>query len=219
MLVASWSGGKDSCLALARAQNMGLEVRGLVNFISDDYRRVRFHGTEAALIEAQARLMGLPLYQRETAADSFEEGFRQALSECIEKGATGMVFGDIYLQPHRDWVERICADLGIEALEPLWGEPTEKLYREFVDLGFRSVLVGGMKEHIEPEWMGRELDVRFMEDFKRKNPDGDVCGENGEFHSFVVGGPLLHGEIRITKSEVMDKGDFWFFDIQRYEIV
>lgn len=217
MYLASWSGGKDSTLACARAMERGYEVTGIANFISDDYRRVRFHGTEAHLIGLQAELAGLRLYQSETSAAGYEEDFKAAVRERVTEGFKGMVFGDIYLDEHRQWVERVCAEVGIEPLEPLWDEPTLRLLGEFLERGFTAVIVSGMKEFIDKEWIGRELDREFVEHMKGK-PGADPCGEKGEYHTFVTGGPIFKGSIEIKEQEVIERNGFWLLDIKDYEV-
>lgn len=217
MYISSWSGGKDSTLACARALERGYDVRAIANFISDDYRRVRFHGTEAGLIGEQAALAGLEVFQRETSASGYEEDFKRALRERAAEGFTGMVFGDIYLEEHRQWVERVCAEVGMEAVEPLWGEPTLALLGEFIERGFTAVLVSGMKEHVEREWIGRKLDREFVEYMKGRS-GADPCGERGEYHTFVTGGPIFGGRIEITEKEVVERDGFWLLDIRDYKV-
>ena len=126
MYLASWSGGKDSCLALYYAILEGLEVSHLVNFISERYKRVSFHGTEARLIQLQAQALGIELVQKETNGYDYEQVFKKAVSELLPRGIKGMVFGDIYLEEHKQWVERVCSELGITALEPLWSRPPQE---------------------------------------------------------------------------------------------
>lgn len=217
MYLASWSGGKDSTLAVARAMEKGIEIAAIANFISDDFKRVRFHGTRAELIGHQAELAGFRLLQRETSDTGYEEDFKAAVRGLVSEGFTGMVFGDIYVDEHRQWVERVCAEAGLEPLEPLWGEPTQKLITEFVDRGFKAVIVSAMKEHIGKEWIGRAIDLEFIEYMKEK-PDSDICGERGEYHTFVAGGPMFKGNIEITESEVIERDGFWLLDIKNYVV-
>ena len=117
----SWSGGKDSCSALYEARQKGYEISHLVNFISREFRRVSFHGTEARLIQLQSQAIGIPLLQKETTRDGYEQEFKEAIRSLLPKGIKGMVFGDIYLPEHKGWVERVCSEVGIRAIEPLWG--------------------------------------------------------------------------------------------------
>jgi diphthine-ammonia ligase len=216
--LASWSGGKDSCFACYLAGRSGRQVSGLLNCVSRENGRVSFHGVDPRLIRAQAELMGIPLLQQETTperyADEFKEGVRM-LSHDHE--ITGMVFGDIYLDEHLQWVEGICRDLGIGALEPLWGQDTGKLVRDFIDAGFRAVIIAGKADCIEREWIGRTLDHSFLE-YLSTRPEVDPCGERGEYHTLVVGGPLFRGEIIITASEVVERDGYRFLDVQGFTV-
>lgn len=217
MHICSWSGGKDSALACFRAIKSGCRIAGLVNLISEDHKRVRFHGTEAALIRCQAELAGLRLLQGETSDKDYEGGFKKAAGTFLPH-IKGMVFGDIYVDEHRQWVERVCGEMGIEAIEPLWKEDTGKLMREFLDSGFEAVIVSGMKEFIDREWIGRKIDDGFLKYLKGR-PDADLCGEKGEYHTFVTAGPLFKGRIEITESEVIERDGYWFLDTKEYGIV
>jgi len=211
MYLSSWSGGKDSCLALYRALKSGINVSRLVNFISDDHRRVRFHGVEAALIEEQSRLIGIPLYQKETGSTNYEECFKSAVESL--KPIKGMVFGDIYLDEHREWVERVCRELQIDVVEPLWEEDTEGLVKEFLSLGFEAIVVGGQYRYINEDWIGKPLSLDFVRHLK--DVGADICGENGEYHTFVTGGPIFKGRI-ILEGSPLRRDDYMFFDIKRW---
>jgi uncharacterized protein (TIGR00290 family) len=216
MYLSSWSGGKDSCLACWRAIKSGYDVSALVNFISHDHGRVRFHGTEARMIGLQAELARVPLIQKETTPEGYESEFKEAVRSAIPRGIKGMVFGDIYLDEHREWVERVCRELGIEAVEPLWGGNTEDLLCEFIDAGFEAVIVCGQSGFVEKEWVGKTVDRDFIGYLKERG--ADLCGENGEYHTFVTGGPLFNGRIEITESSVIEMSGFWLLDIKDYEI-
>ena len=222
MTIASWSGGKDSCLALYKAMNAGLDVRYLLNFISRETKRCCFHGIESPLLNLQTSLLEIPVTQRKVSPDmeKYEEEFKEAVSELMKKGAEKMVFGDVYLDEHRDWVQRVCNDLSIEPIEPLWGMPPVKVVEEFIDAGFEAIVVSCKADIMGEDFLGRRVDREFVELVQMK--DICPCGENGEFHTFVVGGPMFNGKIKITKSRNVLKEGFWkhwFMDIQEYEIV
>jgi len=119
--IVSWSGGKDSCLALYKAIQKGYKVSYILNFISKEFKRVSFHGTEAKLIKLQSEALEIPLLQKETTPDGYEKEFKEAVRGLIPKGIKGIIFGDVYLEEHKKWAERVCNELGIEAVEPLWG--------------------------------------------------------------------------------------------------
>ncbi len=218
--IASWSGGKDSCLALYKAMNEGQDVRYLLNFMSRATRRCCFHGIESPLLNLQTSLLDIPIVQRAVSPDMelYEQEFKEAVSELKKEGADKMVFGDVYLDEHRDWIHRVCSDLGIEPVEPLWGMPADKVVEEFIDAGFEAIVVSCKADILGEDFIGRRVDAEFIETLQKKNIC--PCGENGEFHTLVIGGPIFNGRIDITKSEtILKEGAWthWFLDIQKYE--
>jgi uncharacterized protein (TIGR00290 family) len=212
MYCASWSGGKDSCLASYLAMKTGMNVSHLVHFD----RPNNLHGVDPALIRLQADLTGIPMVRRKVSQQEFEQDFKMTVSSLKKEGVKGMIFGDIYLVPHKEWVDRTCAGLGIEAVEPLWGRKTEDIIREFLGLGFETIIASCDQKLIEKEWIGRKMDDAFIDYLKARNLD--VCGESGEFHTFVTAGPLFKGKIDITCSEVVARDGFWFLDVQEYHV-
>jgi diphthine-ammonia ligase len=215
--LASWSGGKDGCFACYLALAQGYKVSHLVNFISKQYQRVNFHGTEKQLIQLQGEAIGIPVFQRETTPDGYEAKFKEAVRTLLPEGIEGMVFGDIYNDEHLAWVERVCADLSIEAVEPLWGKSTDDVIDQFLDAGFEAVIVAANASLIDQEWLGRGVDRDFSEYLKSKNID--PCGESGEYHTLVVNGPLFKRRIEITESRTIRRGDYWFLDTISYKLV
>lgn len=214
---ASWSGGKDSCLAAWRAIRQGADVRWLVTFTSATYRRVRFHGISDELLALQARCTGIELARTATEdmMDGYERGFRQGVSALRERGMRCMVFGDIHLDEHRDWVEQKCGELGVRAIEPLWGEAPEALLREFIDAGFRALVVSAMPEHFGPEVLGREVDHVFLDELVARG-DIDLCGENGEYHTFVYDGPIFRRPVEILTTHPVRKNGHLFLNVYDY---
>jgi len=215
--IASWSGGKESCLALYEARGKGYEISQLVNFISKESQRVSFHGTDAKLIQLQSQAMRIPLLQKETTWDGYEQEFKDAVRSLIPSGVEGMVFGDIYLQEHKDWVERVCGDLGIKAIEPLWGRSTEEILSSFIDDGFQAVIVSAKSDLIDEDFIGRRVDRAFMQYLKRKNID--VCGENGEYHTLVIDGPIFNKRIQLVDTRTVTRNKYWFLDTINYKLV
>ncbi|MBN1912971.1 MAG: ATP pyrophosphatase, partial [Candidatus Omnitrophica bacterium] len=135
-----WSSGKDSCLALYKAKEQGYEIKYLVNFISQQYGRVSFHGARAELVHLQAEALGIPLLQRETTGDDYEEVFRKSLKEVKEKQVNQVVRGDIHLQELKDWVEDVCQSEGFGVVSPIWHKPAKELLNEFIGLGFKAIV-------------------------------------------------------------------------------
>ena len=191
----------------------GMDVSHLVHFD----RPNNLHGVDPALIRLHAALTGIPMVQRKVSQKEFEREFKMTLSSLKKEEIEGMIFGDIYLQPHKEWVDRTCAELGIEAVEPLWGRQTEDLVREFLGLGFETIIASGDQKLIEKEWIGRKMDDAFIQYLKTSNLD--VCGESGEFHTFVTAGPLFNGKIDITHFEVVARDRFWFLDVRDFQVI
>ena len=214
--IASWSGGKDSCLACYKAMLDGYDMNGLVNFVSKEYGRVSFHGTDTRLIQLQAESIGLRLWQRETTRDGYEREFKEAVRSLIPDGIEGMVFGDIYLQEHRDWTERVCGELGIEAVEPLWGRDTEDILLDFIEAGFEAIVIGAQSKVIDAEWLGRRVDGDFIEYLKSRGVC--PCGENGEYHTLVINGPIFNKAIEIVEARTIARDGYWFLDTCKYRL-
>ena len=214
--IVSWSGGKDSCMALYEALRLGYKVTHLVNFISNDEKRVRFHGTNASLIQQQGAAMGITVAQYETSWDGYERDFKAGVRGLLPTGVRGMIFGDIYLDVHREWVERVCGEIGIEAMEPLWGRPTGEILEQFIELGFEAVIVGANSKYIDECWVGRAVDSDFQDYLNRKGID--PCGENGEYHTVVINGPLFSRKITLMKSRVIHKNEYRLLDIKEFRL-
>ena len=216
--VASWSGGKDSCLALYKALKDGYEVKKLINFISRDLNRCCFHGVTPDIIKLQGELIGIPVLQPKVTDDmeNYEREFKEGVKAV--KGIDSMIFGDIYLQEHLDWIIRVCKDMNISPVEPLWGMEAETIAKEFVELGFKTIIISAQAGKIGKEFVGREFDKKMIEEFKKLGVC--PCGENGEFHTLVIDGPLFKQPIKIKKAETLFKKGFWdhwSYNIQNFE--
>jgi len=218
-VIASWSGGKDSCFACYKALAEGAEVSYLVNFISREFRRVSFHGTRAHLISRQAQAIGIPLVQYTVLPDMslYEQTFKKAVSALKRKGIEGMVFGDIYLQEHKDWIERVCGELGITPLLPLWGMASERVLSDFIEAGFEAVIISAKADIFDEKWLGQRIDHSSLFGLKKLEEEKglDVCGEKGEYHTLVVDGPLFRKRIQVTYGDRVQRNGYWFLDIPR----
>lgn len=217
--ISSWSGGKDSCLASYKAIKQGYDVKYLLNFISKESKRGCFHGIESGLLKLQSELIGIPIIQKEVTADmqKYEEEFKEAVLELKNENINNMVFGDIFLLDHVNWVERVCKDIGITPIEPLWNKKPEDIIAEFVDLGFKAIVVSAQADKFGKDFVGRQVNKNFIKELKPRNIC--PCGENGEFHTLVVDGPIFKRGIKIIKSEAVLKEGFWkywFLDIKQF---
>lgn len=212
----SWSGGKDSCLAYYRALRDGMKFRFLLNMADEDGIRSRSHGLSTALLNMQAQALGVPLLQRQATWADYEAEFEKALLSFRERGILDGVFGDIDLDEHRQWVERVCRRCGITPHLPLWGDRQDDLLREFIGAGFKAVIVVTRADIMGEEWLGREVDMNLVADLSRCN-NVTPCGEAGEYHTFAVGGPVFTGSLRIVEAKEVLRGNHWYLDIERCE--
>jgi diphthine-ammonia ligase len=216
----SWSGGKDSCLACYRAVQNGLKVRYLLNMINEDGKRSRSHGLSVGTLQLQAQALDFPLVQRRASWDDYEAEFKEALQAFKEEGIDGGIFGDIDLEEHRQWVERVCQETGITPYLPLWGLPQEKIMRDFIGLGFEAIVVTTRADTLGEEWLGRKIDRDFLKqiDEMEKKKGVTPCGEAGEYHTFVVNGPLFTKRIEIPESKPIFNNGYWFLEIFKSEL-
>ena len=205
---ASWSGGKECALATYKAILQGHEVLYLVNFVSEDGTRSRSHGISSLALGLQAKAIGIPLIQVKTSWENYEENFKRAVTELKGKGIEGGVFGDIDLEEHREWVERVCTELEIKPILPLWGTEPKELLAEFWNLGFKATVVA---TRLDEGLLGKSLDRAFLTKIRKFGCH--PCGESGEYHTFVTGGPIFKQPLKITQSKKVQRKNVWFLDI------
>jgi uncharacterized protein (TIGR00290 family) len=186
--LCSSSGGKDSLLALWHAGRQDLRPTTLLTMFDETGLRSRSHGVPRALVESQARSMGLDLIGPSAGWSNYEPVFVQTLTNLKRSGHEAAIFGDIDLEPHREWEARVCQAAGLEHCLPLWQRNRLELARESIALGFEAVVVCVDSRCLADDFCGRTFDESFIADL----PAGvDACGENGEFHTFVFDGPLF----------------------------
>ncbi len=216
-VVSLWSGGKDSCFACYKALSLGYKISALFNFTDAEGKNSLSHGLPAKLIVKQVGLTGIPLVQKAMPKEIYREKFKDLISEWKKKaGIQGVVFGDIYLKEHKDWIDQVCKELEVEAILPLWGRDTRGLILEIISSGFKSIVVTVKDDLLGKAWLGRDIDNKFVEELK---PDIDPCGEKGEFHTLVVDGPIFSKPIKIVEAEAVIRGDLekqWFLEIKKF---
>jgi uncharacterized protein (TIGR00290 family) len=210
-----WSGGKDSAMAL-RALQTGRDCRiiALLTTITEEYNRISMHGVRRTLLERQAESLGLPLHAvlipPQCINATYEERMKDALAKHYAQGVRRVAFGDIFLEDLRVYREKNLAQIGMQALFPIWKRDTRELAREFVRQGFRAMTVCVDPRVLDASFAGRELDASFFADL----PNGvDPCGENGEFHTFVFDGPVFKTPIAFRIGEKVLRDDFCFCDL------
>ncbi len=209
----SWSGGKDSALACYLAMNGDrLAVKYLLTMLSETGTHSRSHHLSVDLLEAQAAAVGVPLVRRQATWQRYEEEFMAALAAFKEEDVLTGIFGDIDVQEHREWVQRVCGECGVSPILPLWRRPRGLVIDEFVKCGFRAIVVAVKLECMGREWLGREIDGRFIEDMKRL-PQVDLCGEEGEYHTFVYDGPIFNAPVEFTVGQTLEARTHAFIDV------
>ncbi|NIM46164.1 MAG: diphthine--ammonia ligase [Nitrososphaeria archaeon] len=215
-VAVSWSGGKESNLSYYKAMSNGFEIKCLLNLVRKDVGRCMSHGVTANLLAAQAETIGVPIVQREATWKTYEEVFKEAVYELKQRGVEGMVFGDIDLEEHKEWVERICEETGIQPIEPLWQKDPTALLKEFIEAGFKAIVVSVKVSMLGSEWLGRRVDPDFVRDLHtlKEGADLHLCGEAGEYHTFVYDGPLFKRPLKILKGEITSENGHLFLDIQ-----
>ncbi len=207
----SWSGGKDSCLALYHAIHGGGRPRGLLTMMTEGGRRSRSHGLPAELLFAQAGALNLPLTLRATGWSDYEANFSAALAQFHQAGIRAGVFGDIDLQEHLDWVQRVCGAAGLMVQEPLWQRPRRELLDEFIRLGFRARIVAVRENVLDRSFLGRRLTPEVIAQLEAAGVD--ASGEKGEYHTVVEDGPLFSAGLSLKPGRIVAESGYLFMDI------
>jgi uncharacterized protein (TIGR00290 family) len=214
----SWSGGKDSSLALQQLRASGEhDVVALLTTVTRGYDRVSIHGVRRTLLEAQAAALGLPLIEvwlEPTSSDAaYQRAFLDALDALSRQhpAVDQIAFGDLYLRDVREYRDRLLAETRYRGLYPLWGQPTRALAESFVAAGFEATLVCVDETQIDARFAGRRFDRALLAELPSS---ADPCGENGEFHTFVHGGPILSRPIAVATGELVRRDErFTFCDL------
>lgn len=214
-LYLSWSGGKDSALALWElSQSVKYEVVGLLTTVTKDYDRISMHGVRVSLLEQQAAALHLPLKKvfitKNAGNAEYEVAMARVYEEIQQEGISTIAFGDIFLEDLKLYRENNLAKVGMRALFPLSKIPTTELVREFLANDFQSVTVTCDPRKLSEHFVGRVMDKEFFDSLPA---DVDPCGENGEYHSFVFQSPNFRTTIPITIGAKVFRDNFWFCDI------
>jgi uncharacterized protein (TIGR00290 family) len=208
----SWSGGKDSAFALHEARRAGADPRLLVSMMVESGERSRSHGLSRELLAAQADAVGLPIEFGAASWSGYEAEFLRVLGRAIGAGGpTVGVFGDIDMQDHRDWVERVCGLAGARAVLPIWQRDRRVLMGEVLEAGFEAVIVAVRDGVLPPELLGRTIDADLVTEIERAG--ADAAGENGEYHTLVVDGPLFGRRLAVEAGERSLRDGVWFLDL------
>jgi uncharacterized protein (TIGR00290 family) len=214
-VLMSWSGGKDSCLALYEIQKSeDFRVAALLTTITRDYDRISMHGVRRTLLERQAASLGLSLHQvfitKDATNQEYETKMAEAFSMYRERGIDTVVFGDLFLEEIRDYRDQFLARHNMRGLYPVWRRNTTEFIREFIRLGFKAVITCVDGRVLDSSFAGMLIDEKFLSALP---PDVDPCGENGEFHTFVFAGPNFKEAVNFSLGEKVARDSFWFCDL------
>lgn len=203
--VASYSGGKDSMLAIHRAINQGLIPVALIITYNTDKKRSWFHSIPETVLQSISKSLEIPVWLIKTSGDEYAANFEKALQKAKDLGAQMCIFGDIDIIEHKKWCDERCTNVGMQSWLPLWGEPRAKLVYEFIDSGFTSNIIITDTKRMSDCFLGQTLTRETVDLIEKQGVD--ICGENGEYHTFVSDGPLFKHPIVFSFGEkIMDNG-------------
>jgi diphthine-ammonia ligase len=208
----SWSGGKDSCLALHRAAAAGAIPRALLTVFTEDDTRTRSHGLHRSVVEAQAKALGLELRTVSTSWENYRDSLVTLLKEARQDGMGSVVFGDIDIEAHRDWEVEVARDAGMKGALPLWGSGRREVLEDWWGQQFEARIVVVREGIMSRDYLGRTLDAAVASELEAQGID--ACGENGEFHTLATGGPLFRNPLKILSGELVKRADCWVEDLR-----
>lgn len=213
--IASYSGGKDSILAIYRAICQGMKPAGLIITYNTELDRSWFHGVPEDILNEVAQSLDIPITLIKTTGKKYADNFKKELKRQKEKGAEFCVFGDIDIEGHLEWCTNICTESGISPYFPLWHEPREKLVKEFISEGFSAYITVVDTSRLSGKHLGMVLSEQTL---KSIQADGaDICGENGEYHSFVFDGPIFSQPVSFEFGEIIERDSFKILPVLKAE--
>lgn len=178
------------------------------------------HGLSSELLRSQVKAIGTPIIQRKTTWIGYEQELKNTINQLKQKGIQGMVFGEIDLQEHKDWIEKVCKEVNVKLILPLWGDKPKKILRDLIRKGFEAVVVSAKDKILGKEWLGRKINKEFIEKLCYLKDEFGLhpCGENGEYHTLVVDGPIFKDAIDILNVDKELQLGQWFLKISKYKM-
>lgn len=214
--IVSFSGGKDSSLALYHAMQTG-EVIGLIVMLEEHGHRSRSHAMPLDIIRAQAEAVGLPVFMASSSWNDYEPKFIELLNQAKQQGAEVLVTGDLDMPEHDCWHDRVTQQVGLQLGMPLWLRPHREVVEEFITLGFKSVIVTvNLKLGMKVEDLGKILTLEYIQELENRGID--PCGEGGEFHTTVIDGPIFNKAIPVRKLNIVYHEEYAFLPLELDQI-
>jgi uncharacterized protein (TIGR00290 family) len=215
-VLVSWSGGKDSSLALYEIQKNGsYDIVALFTTITRDYDRVTMHGVRRNLLEEQVRAIGITLHEvfmpKNVSNEEYNRIMEREMKEAKERGISVLVFGDIFLEDIRKYREENLSKVSMKGVFPLWKRNSRELVKDFIRLGFKAIVVCVDSNVLTKDYIGRIVDEKFLEELPS---NVDPAGENGEYHTFVFDGPIFKRKVNFEKGEtIFRENRFYYLDL------
>lgn len=214
-IILTWSGGKDSALALYYLKNGHYRIHSLLTTVTQDFHRISMHGVRSILLDDQAESLGLPLEKvfisKNSSNEEYENHMKEKLLFFQGQGISSVAFGDLFLEDIRKYREQNLSKITMQGIFPLWNKDTHELARKFIELGFQAVIICVDSQKLDKKFAGRYFDRQFLSDLPATV---DPCGENGEFHSFVFDGPIFRKPIPFTIGDkVLREERFYYCDL------
>ena len=209
--IASYSGGKDSTLAIYRAINSGLSPLILATTYNTGVDRSWVHRISEDLLQKVSASLSIPITLVKTTGKQYEENFENVLAAVRNIGAEVCVFGDIDIEDHLEWCTARCKKTGLIPYFPLWKEERKKLVYEFIDAGFSAIITIIDTSRMPKEFLGQILTRETADSIDKSGTD--ICGENGEYHTFTFDGPMFSNKIDFTVKEKIEKDKYIILDI------
>jgi diphthine-ammonia ligase len=219
-IALSWSGGKDCCMALKTLIQQGFEVVSLVTTVPKELGRTFGHGERTEMITLQGESLSIPVYFIECTYENYTDQFIKSIQALKSQyNLTGIAYGDLYLDEHREWGQKVAIAAGVEAMYPLWmkKEDAPQSLENFVHSGYEAVVVRVREDVLDETWLGRIIDETFLQDVQ-KTP---ICpmGESGEYHTFVFDGPLFSKRIQLEQGEIIQLETTKKLEFKNYSLI
>lgn len=210
--IVSYSGGKDSTLALYHAMQVGKAI-GLIVMLEEQGLRSRSHAMSMEIIQAQANALGLPIITASSSWNDYETEFLKLLADAKQQGADVLVTGDLDMPEHGCWHDRITQQAGLKLCMPLWQRPHREVIEEFIQLGFKTMIVTvNLDLGMKVDDLGKILTLDYIQELENRGID--PCGEGGEFHSTVIDGPLFTAPIAVRKGDILYHENYAFLALE-----
>lgn len=210
--IVSYSGGKDSTLALYHAMQVGKAI-GLIVMLEEQGLRSRSHAMSMEIIQAQANALGLPIITASSSWNDYETEFLKLLADAKQQGAEVLVTGDLDMPEHGCWHDRITQQAGLKLCMPLWQRPHREVIEEFIQLGFKTMIVTvNLDLGMKVDDLGKVLTLDYIQELENRGID--PCGEGGEFHSTVINGPLFTAPIAVRKGDILYHENYAFLALE-----